>query len=152
MNGIHALLLILIFCVGGCTGTLTPSAPQKSISQMYKEAFDRHFAGADKWMNAAFEESKCYTSFAKTDPDRIKPCLDSLPPPESYIPKDRKKDETVFEYMDRKTDEWEERECFYKGVMQARSIDERYRIENQCMQRSRSRGFGKSYKNRTNST
>jgi hypothetical protein len=39
---------------------------------------------------------------------------DSQPSPETYIPKDRRKDETLDEYQARKEDEWANKNVFIK--------------------------------------
>jgi hypothetical protein len=62
----------------------------------------------------------------------IQVCIDDLPSQETYMPKDRRKDETIDEYLARKQGEWDEQECFYKGFMQARYLGENQRIEDQC--------------------
>jgi hypothetical protein len=40
--------------------------------------------------------------------------------------------ESFVEYSDRKFDEWDEKSCFYKGLMEARYLGESQRIEDQC--------------------
>jgi hypothetical protein len=82
-------------------------------------------------MKGNSETSKCYR-LVETDPKAIEPCLDQAPPPASFLPNDRQKDETISEYLDRKQDEWGEPDCFYKGLMDARYIGESQRIEDQC--------------------
>jgi hypothetical protein len=125
-------LSVLLF---GCSLTPNPSATQKSPSQLYREAFDRHFASMNRWQNAEYESSKCFSvAVAKKDVDTIQPCLDALPPPETYLPKDRRKDETIFDYTARKTDEWEERDCSFKGIIQGRNLADGQRIQDQCLQ------------------
>jgi hypothetical protein len=88
-------------------------------------------APVDKWMNGLNESSKCYR-LAERNPKALQPCLDQVPPPASFLPTDRKKDETFSEYLERKEDEWGEKDCFYKGLMYARYIGESQRIEDQC--------------------
>jgi hypothetical protein len=52
-----------------------------------------------------------------------------LPSPETFLPSDRRGNESLGEYWERKNDEWEERTCFFKGLIEVR---EAQRIEDQC--------------------
>jgi len=122
--------LLISVLISGCASLeASPKAPTKTIGQYYKEAFDRHYAGVDKWTKGVYGLSECF----KKNPgvEGVKRCDDEWPP-ERVLPKDRRNDETISEYMDRKDDEWAEKECFYKGLMQARYIGESQRIEDQC--------------------
>ena len=134
----NATLLLLALVVGCATPPpQTAEPPRKTVARYYLEANERHFAGLDQWMKAVTEISranrKC-TDLIKTNPEAVRPCLDELqlPAPETFIPKDRLKDESISEYMERKQDEWEETACFYKARMGARYIGEAERIEDQC--------------------
>jgi hypothetical protein len=98
---------------------------------MYAEAHEQHFAGLYKWIDAFAKYTSCLR-LAVESGKNIQACSDSQPSPETYIPKDRRKDETLDEYQARKEDEWAEQECFYKGLMQARYLGENQRIEDQC--------------------
>lgn len=105
------------------------------ISQQYQDAYKRHFADADKWMVGLSEYvevmRKC-NELAKTNPAGRRACLDGLPKPENFLPADRKNDETLLEYTERKNDEWEEQDCSYRGFREARYLGENQRIEDQC--------------------
>ncbi len=127
-----SVFLLAAVLVAGCaTSQSSPKPPSKSVSQYYLEAFERHYTDLHKWMKGIDERNKCYR-FTETNLNAVQPCLDQLPPPESFLPKDRKKDETIFEYQERKDDEWEEKACAYKGLMNARYLGENQRIEDQC--------------------
>ena len=126
VNGLVVLLMLLF---AGCASSQTAQAPpRKSVSQYYLEAHERHYASLDKWMKGISESNKC---LQLGDVNR-RACLDQLPPPASFLPKDRQGDETIREYMERKNDEWDEKACFYKGHMEARYLGENQRIEDQC--------------------
>jgi hypothetical protein len=88
-------------------------------------------APINTWMKGLDAINKCYRRIP-TNPQALQPCLDELLPPTSYIPKDLKSGETLSDYVERKEDEWGEKDCFYKGLMDARYIGENQRIEDQC--------------------
>lgn len=121
--------LLIAVVLAGCATSSGP--PSKTVAQYYQEALDRHYAGVEKWKKGWNESSKCL-ELVKTNPDGVRPCLNQLPPAETFLPVDRKKDEGLLEYMERKNDEWDEKDCFYQGLMQARYLGENQRIEDQC--------------------
>jgi hypothetical protein len=95
------------------------------------QAFKAHFASLDRWTNGVYNSSKC-SQLAKESQEKMKDCLDKQPPPKSFIPADRKPDEILGEYMERKKDEWDEQDCFWQGLLQMRYAGEDRRIEAQC--------------------
>ena len=113
--------------------TQSPNPPPRTLSQLYAEAHDRHFAGIDPWLKVFGEMNKCL-ALGITDTSAVNPCLERLPPNDTFLPKDRKPDETLDQFMERKSDEWEDIECKYQGFMQARYMGENQRIEAQCLQ------------------
>jgi hypothetical protein len=126
--------------IAGCATSQDPPKAKttKTVDQHYREAFDRHYAPLDRWQKVLYEQSqaerKC-VELAKTNPTGFSSCLGRLPPmpaPETYLPRDLRKDETLVEYTERKNDEWDEKSCFYKGLLQARYAGEDQRIEDQC--------------------
>jgi hypothetical protein len=129
----RALFVLIFASLLGCAPAPSPSPPQKSMSQVYQEAFDRHFAPGDKWINAVREAIKCGPLIG-SGPGKFEACQEALPPPATYLPTDRKKDELLADYLARKNDEWDEKDCRYKGLMQARFVGENQRIEDQCLQ------------------
>ena len=99
----------------------------------YLKAHDAHFAPLKRWLEGNQKFLDCVALGTK-EPEKYRVCVDALPPPESYIPKDRKADEPVMDYMERKQDEWDEQDCRWKGIRNARYIGESPAIEAQCMQ------------------
>ena len=75
---------------------------------------------------------KCQKLANTGSPAEAESCFNQLAPPETYLPADRRKDETYRQYIEREYEEWQEKDCFYKGVMFARYIGEARRIEDQC--------------------
>jgi hypothetical protein len=124
-------LLVAVLVAGCATSQGPPEPPRKSMGQYYLEAHRRHYEGLEKWLKAWGELNKCF-ELNKTNPKAVQPCVDELPPRESFLPKDREGDEAIQQYKERKDDEWEEKACFYKGHMNARYIGENQRIEDQC--------------------
>jgi hypothetical protein len=131
-----AVLLLWMACMtllAGCATTSSP--PRKPIDQLYAEAHKRHFAGIDPWLQATFRHGDAVmasSALIKTDLALVQPCLDGLPADDmSFLPKDCKHDETLAQYMDRKTDECEEIVCKFQGY-QARHLGDIQRIEDQC--------------------
>lgn len=105
----------------------------KELGDRYRKAYEAHSAPLTRWLEGNQKWIDCL-KFAVREPDRYRTCNDALPPPETYIPKDRKTDESLQEYMERKHDEWEEKDCSWKGIMEARYGGESQRIEAQCIQ------------------
>lgn len=132
----RTLLLVGILLSGCVAGQAPPQQPRKSISQYYEEAEVRHYAGVEKWKKGVDETTKCF-QLSKTNPGGVRPCLDKLPPPETFLPSDRRGNESLSEYWERKNDEWAERSCFFKGLIEARYSGEAQRIEDQCKRHRR---------------
>lgn len=118
----------------------SPSPPPESINfetllknDPYLKAHEAHFAPLTKWLegNQAFLD--CGASGVK-DLAKYRACMDALPRRETYVPKDRKADESIMEYMERKQDQWDEKDCRWKGIRDARFVGESQAIEAQCMQ------------------
>ena len=79
------------------------------ILQRYKQAAAEHFAARDKWGEALRRgDDKC--------------CR----------PYDLRPDEGIGDYSERKMDEWAEKDCFFKGWFDGRSVREAQQIEDQC--------------------
>jgi hypothetical protein len=117
------VLLVAVLLFACATPPSPLPSPRKTIPDLYLEANKQHMAPAEKWMKGISDTSKCYR-LVETDPKAVQPCLDQAPPPASFLPNDRQKDETISNYLERKQDEWGERDCFYKGLI-GRSVHRR---------------------------
>ena len=106
--------------------------PAKTAYQYYKEARERHYAGLEKWRKGFAASDKCDKLLQGPNPEDFWPCFYQLPPPETFLPKDRIGNEGFIDYVERKDDEWDEKRCFYEAAMDARYLSEMQRIENQC--------------------
>jgi hypothetical protein len=60
-------------------------------------------------MNAVGNYSACLKQAGSADD--IKKCSDAMGDPATFLPKDRRNDETLGEYLDRKQDDWNEIQC-----------------------------------------
>jgi hypothetical protein len=98
------------------------------LGERYQQAHERHFAAAYKWVEAFSAFAKCLKTYAPSP--EVEKCKDINVA--DAIPKDRRKDETLDEYWERKKDEWQDIECFYQGLMNGQSAAEMRRIEQQC--------------------
>lgn len=125
-------VILSFVSIADCAGGASQRTEHlEKINQYSLEGERAHFAGFEKWRKGAEEVTKC-GQLALVSIDGAEKCLNSLPPPETIFTKDKRQGETLSTYLERKEDEWAEKDCRWQTWRLARSVDEVQPIEAQC--------------------